>query len=70
MGRAIGEDEDFFERSKEKFQKLTILNRMPYPVEMANLASFLASDDAKNITGSIIVSDGGHLVKKRFHFGK
>ena len=31
--------------------------------EMANIASFLASNDAKNMTGSIVASDGGALIK-------
>jgi len=30
--------------------------------DIANLASFLASDDARNITGSIFVSDSGTLI--------
>ena len=39
---------------------------IPEAVEMANLASFLASDDAKNMTGSIVVSDTGMLIKNMF----
>ena len=70
MGRCLGKDSDHFEKSKDKFAKLTILDRIPYPDEMANLAAFLASNDAVNITGSIIVSDGGMLVKKRQYFEK
>jgi len=44
-------------------KKMSTLDFVAYPVEIANLASFLASDDAANITGSIIVSDTGVLVK-------
>ncbi|KAI7685415.1 hypothetical protein SSS_00207 [Sarcoptes scabiei] len=69
MGRDIGEDRQHMERSKLEYQKLTILNRCAYPSEMADLVVFLASDLAKNITGSIMVSDGGMLVKKRHYFG-
>ncbi|OTF77458.1 Enoyl-(Acyl carrier protein) reductase-like protein [Euroglyphus maynei] len=70
MGRCLGKDVDHFEKSKDKFAKFTILNRIPYPEEMANLASFLASNDGANITGAIIVSDGGMLVKKRQYFAE
>ena len=45
-------------------KKMSAIDFVAYPVEIANLASFLASDDAANITGSIIVSDTGALVKK------
>ena len=34
------------------------------PVDIANLVSFLASSDAANITGSIMVSDKGSMVSK------
>ncbi len=35
------------------------LGRTGTPEEMANVAAFLASDDASYITGSIIIADGG-----------
>ncbi|KAH7640990.1 dehydrogenase/reductase sdr family member 2-like protein [Dermatophagoides farinae] len=43
-------------------QNLTLLKFLPQPVEIANLASFLASDDARNMTGSIVVSDTGFML--------
>ena len=48
---------------EEKWKPLTVLNRIGYPEEVANLASFLASDDARNITGSIHLIDAGRLLK-------
>ena len=64
IGRSMGKGESMYEQVKDKIKEITLLNMVPYPVEIANLASFLASDDAKNITGSIIVSDTGMSVKK------
>ncbi|KAH9522284.1 hypothetical protein DERF_005871 [Dermatophagoides farinae] len=40
----------------------TLLKFLAQPDEIANLASFLASDDARNMTGSIVVSDTGSLL--------
>ena len=47
------------EEIKTSIQKLTALNRMGKPEEVANLVAFLASDEADFITGSIINIDGG-----------
>ena len=46
-----------------KVAETALMKRIGDPVDIANLASFLASDDAKNITGSIMVSDSGSMVK-------
>jgi meso-butanediol dehydrogenase/(S,S)-butanediol dehydrogenase/diacetyl reductase len=40
----------------------TPLGRVQYPEDVANLVSFLASDDASFITGQAIVQDGGRLM--------
>ena len=54
------------------FQQMTKQSLMGYigqPVDIANLASFLASDeDARNITGSILVSDSGSLLSEQSSF--
>jgi 3-oxoacyl-[acyl-carrier protein] reductase len=41
------------------------LGRMGEPEELAGPAAFLASDDARYITGQILVVDGGLLAQQR-----
>ena len=48
---------------EDNWKPMTVLNRIGFPEEVANLASFLASDDAVNITGSLHLIDGGRLLK-------
>ena len=43
----------------DKFAKMTMLGRLGQPVEIANAALFLASDEASYITGQTIQVDGG-----------
>ena len=50
---------------EEGMKKRTLLNMAAEPIEIANLASFLASNDARNITGSIVVSDTGALLMRK-----
>ncbi|CAD0199259.1 unnamed protein product [Chrysodeixis includens] len=47
----------------ENMKKGTALNRISEPSEIADLVTFLASDKARAITGSIYVSDNGTLIK-------
>ena len=44
----------------QKEMKRTFVQRFAKPEEIANVALFLASDDAGFMTGSIIVADGGY----------
>lgn len=46
----------------EKVLKRTPLGRMGRPEEIADAVAFLASDDAKYITGQIIHVDGGRVI--------
>lgn len=51
----------------EKFQKAiqynTVLKRPGTAVEIANVAAFLASDEASYMTGSDVLADGGWMIK-------
>lgn len=47
----------------EQIAKGVPLGRMAQPRDMANLALFLASDDAAYITGQLIFSDGGKTAR-------
>ncbi len=43
----------------EKFAKMTMLGRLGQPEEIANVALFLASDDASYVTGHNLSANGG-----------
>ena len=47
---------------REKFQATVPLGRLARPQDIANMALFLASDDAAFITGNIVEVDGGRCV--------
>ncbi len=47
---------------REKFIKTIPLGQLAQPIDMANAALFLASDDAKMITGVEIEVDGGRCI--------
>lgn len=49
---------------EEKMKESTLLKILPQSSDIANLATFLASDYARNMTGSIVVSDSGMLVQR------
>jgi len=46
----------------DHFRRTSLMQRIGEPDDIANLASFLVSDDARNITGSINISDSGFLL--------
>ena len=56
-GKAGGEEE-----GREKAAKMAPLGRVIEPGEVAGLAAYLASDDAKSITGQAITIDGGQVM--------
>ena len=60
----------FFSENEEFAKELTLLKFVAQPDDIANLASFLASDDARNITGSIVVSDTGSMLAPKVDFKK
>lgn len=46
-------------KTREKFAAMTPLQRVGEPVDVANAVAFLASDDARFITGQTLSVDGG-----------
>ena len=52
----------FDEWAAEKIKKVSHLGRWQMPDEYAAMATFLASEHAKNITGQTINIDGGQVM--------
>jgi len=57
MNAEIREDLD----SVERYTQLIPLGRFGKPEEVAELAAFLASDDASFVNGAIVIIDGGNM---------
>jgi 2-hydroxycyclohexanecarboxyl-CoA dehydrogenase len=56
------ERQSFDDWAAEKIKKVSHLSRWQMPEEYAAMATFLASDHAKNITGQTINIDGGQVM--------
>ncbi|XP_015783149.1 carbonyl reductase [NADPH] 2-like [Tetranychus urticae] len=50
------------EAFRARLAEMHPMQRLAEPVDLANVIAFLASDAARNMTGSIVVSDSGMLV--------
>ena len=59
----ITETNLFTNRDFTRFEGCNLLGRMAKPEEIANVALFLVSDESSFMTGSIIVADGGEVLK-------
>ena len=56
--RRLGSESD----GRAAAAKMAPLNRVLEPDEIAGLAAYLASEDARSITGQAIVADGGQVM--------
>lgn len=54
-------NQDFMAEVKADIMAQTKLGRFGEPIEMANVALFLASQEASFVTGQAIVADGGYI---------
>jgi len=62
FGRSRGWTQEYMDTFYPTLEKQSLLQYIGRPVDIANLASFLASDDARNINGAIYVSDSGMII--------
>jgi NAD(P)-dependent dehydrogenase (short-subunit alcohol dehydrogenase family) len=53
---------DFETWAAEKIKRMVPLNRWQEPEDIANMAVFLASDRARNVTGQCVNVDGGFVM--------
>lgn len=53
----------FTNRDFTRFEDCNLMGRMALPEEIANVATFLVSDEASFMTGSVVVADGGEILK-------
>jgi 3-oxoacyl-[acyl-carrier protein] reductase len=58
--QALLEREDWKTGRREQVLARTPLNRIPRPEDIVPPVIFLASDDARHITGAFLLCDGGH----------
>lgn len=59
----LGMPDDIVEKSYEFYRTYHPLERIGQPAEVGMLAAYLASDDAKLITGTVVDIDGGYSVR-------
>ncbi|KAH9393618.1 hypothetical protein TYRP_021535 [Tyrophagus putrescentiae] len=55
--------ENYFVENEAALKAFTALGRVGKAEEIANVAVFLLSDDAVNMTGSIVLAEAGVMVK-------
>ena len=56
-----GKTEEEIEKLRQWFRERTMLHTTGKPEDIANIVYFLASEEARYITGQVIVADGGRI---------
>jgi len=56
-----GKSEEEVEKLREYFRNKTVLHTTGKPEDVAHVVSFLVSENARYITGQVIVVDGGRI---------
>ncbi|ACP36992.1 SDR family oxidoreductase [Saccharolobus islandicus] len=56
-----GKNQEDAEKLRELFRNKTVLKTTGKPEDIANIVLFLSSDEARYITGQVIVADGGRI---------
>ncbi|KAH9398910.1 hypothetical protein TYRP_018295 [Tyrophagus putrescentiae] len=62
FARSAGLDAEGRKKFYNEYTEKSLMKRIGHVDDIANLVSFVASDDARNITGSILLSDSGFLL--------
>lgn len=63
LGAASDESEEAFEARYARFASRIPLRRVGMPEDVAAAVAFLASDDARHISGSLLLIDGGQTLQ-------
>lgn len=53
----------FTDRDFSRFENCNLMGRMAKPEEIARVALFLVSNDSSFMTGSVVIADGGEVIK-------
>jgi NAD(P)-dependent dehydrogenase (short-subunit alcohol dehydrogenase family) len=63
LGFEEGDDEEAWQAGYDAFARRIPLRRVGQPEDVAAAVAFLASDDARHITGSMLLIDGGQTLQ-------
>ena len=63
LGRRAGTTQEEWQARYDQFAKRIPLRRVGQPEDVAAAVAFLASDDARHITGSLLLIDGGQTLQ-------
>jgi hypothetical protein len=65
-GRGQTTESDFPDKSLEELGRTIPISRLGTPEEVGELVAFLVSDEARYMTGTHIVIDGGNIIQETY----